>query len=209
MIPEKPVYVKGIEGSNQYLENLRTPLGETVTWERQGSLAVNGINGMVDIYEIILPSGKLYRTIYLNMYGTQNSTKLPKGFAGKKSPCGTNSNSNSKSKTNETSDRITIDLTVPANVLDQYIDEVYQANINNYRVPGFRTGKAPRTVVEKIYGENEFLEEAVDRCIENEGLKKLKSMGLLSRCKPNVTIINASKINGVVAEIEYSNCEKL
>ena len=35
---------------------------------------------MVDIYEIILPSGKLYKTIYLNMYGTQNSTKTPKGF---------------------------------------------------------------------------------------------------------------------------------
>ena len=206
LVPEKPVYVKGIEGSNNYLENLRTSLGEIVTWERQGSLAVNGINGMVDIYEIILPSGKLYKTIYLNLYGTHNSTKLPKGFVAKGSPGGTNV---PKARTSETSERTTIELTVPADVLDQYIEETYQANINNYRVPGFRTGKAPRAVVEKIYGENEFLEEAVDRCIEKECMKKLRSMGLLSPSKPKVSIISASKINGVVAELEYSNCEKV
>lgn len=80
LVPEKPVYVKGVEGSEEYLRNLRTSLGEIVTWERRGSLAVDNVNGMVDIYEIILPSGKLYKTIYLNMYGMQNSTKAPKGF---------------------------------------------------------------------------------------------------------------------------------
>lgn len=80
LVPEKPVYVKGVAGSEEYLGNLRTLLGEMVTWERRGSLAVDKVNGMVDIYEIILPSGKLYKTIYLNMYGTQNSTKTPKGF---------------------------------------------------------------------------------------------------------------------------------
>ena len=63
LVPEKPVYVKGVEGSEKYLGNLRTPNGEMVTWERRGSLAVDNVNGLVDIYEIILPSGKFYKTI--------------------------------------------------------------------------------------------------------------------------------------------------
>lgn len=81
LIPEKPVYVKGVEGSDKYLKSLRTVLGENITWERRGSISVDGINGMIDIYDISLHSGKAYKTLYLNMYGTQDSTIAPKGFS--------------------------------------------------------------------------------------------------------------------------------
>lgn len=43
-------------------------------------MSVDGINGMIDIYEGYLPSGKRYKTLYVNMYGTANSTTAPKGF---------------------------------------------------------------------------------------------------------------------------------
>lgn len=80
LLPEKPVYVKGVEGSEEYLKKLRTTRGEKVFWERTGSLAVDHVNGMVDIYEITLSTGLPYRTIYLNMYATKNSTTAPAGF---------------------------------------------------------------------------------------------------------------------------------
>ena len=80
-VPEKPIYVKGVEGSDKYLKSLRTVLGESIIWERHGSISVDGINGMIDIYDISLHSGKPYKTLYLNMYGTQDSTIAPKGFS--------------------------------------------------------------------------------------------------------------------------------
>ena len=43
-------------------------------------MSVDGINGMVDVYDTYLPSGEEYKTIYINMYGASNSTFAPKGF---------------------------------------------------------------------------------------------------------------------------------
>ena len=80
LVPEKPIYTNGVSGSNVYLERLTTTLGEKLSWERQGSMSVDGINGMIDIYEGYLPSGKRYKTLYVNMCGTANSTTAPKGF---------------------------------------------------------------------------------------------------------------------------------
>ena len=35
---------------------------------------------MIDIYDTFLPSGQPYKTIYINMYGANESTKAPNGF---------------------------------------------------------------------------------------------------------------------------------
>jgi hypothetical protein len=35
---------------------------------------------MIDIYDTFLPSGELYKTIYINMYGEKESKVVPKGF---------------------------------------------------------------------------------------------------------------------------------
>ena len=80
LVPKKPIYTQGVGGSKQYLSRLKTSLGEEITWNRRGSISMVGINGMIDIYDSTLPSGKPYKTIYINMYGSSNSQKLPKGF---------------------------------------------------------------------------------------------------------------------------------
>lgn len=80
LVPEKPIYTNGISGSNAYLERLTTTFGEKLSCEKQGSMSIDGITGMIDIYECYLPSGKRYKTLYVNMYGTANSTTSPKGF---------------------------------------------------------------------------------------------------------------------------------
>ncbi len=83
LIPEKPIYTlarKSVEGEIEYLSKLRSPNGEKVKWNRRGSTSVEGINGMIDIYDIYLMSGQKYTTIYINMYGAKASTKMPAGF---------------------------------------------------------------------------------------------------------------------------------
>ena len=63
------------------MEELKTTLGEKLTWNRKGSTSVEGVNGIIDIYESTLPSGKPYKTLYVNMYGSTNSKRIPKGFS--------------------------------------------------------------------------------------------------------------------------------
>ena len=83
LVPQKPIFtlaLKSVEGEKEYLEKLYTVNGEKIKYNRRGSTSVNGINGMIDIYETYLPSGQPYKTIYINMYGAKRSTKAPAGF---------------------------------------------------------------------------------------------------------------------------------
>ena len=88
LVKTKPIYTHGIGGSNEYLRSLETVDGLALTWERRGSTPVDGVNGMVDIYDSILPDGVNYKTLYVNMYGTANSIVIPRGFRKKQSRTG-------------------------------------------------------------------------------------------------------------------------
>ncbi len=80
LVANKPIYTQGVSGSNKYLKSLRTASGEMLTWNRRASISIEGINGLIDIYDSTLYSKKPYKTLYLNIYGNSNSTKAPKGF---------------------------------------------------------------------------------------------------------------------------------
>lgn len=83
LVPEKPIYTLAtdiVEGQRAYLSKLRTSNGEKITWRRLGSTSAAGIHGMIDIYETFLPSGQLYKTLYINMYGARKSVAVPQGF---------------------------------------------------------------------------------------------------------------------------------
>ena len=84
LVPEKPIFtlaLMSVDGEKEYLNQLYTAKGEKITYTRQGSTGVDGINGMIDIYDTYLPSGDFYKTIYINMYGAKRSQSAPKGFS--------------------------------------------------------------------------------------------------------------------------------
>lgn len=84
LVPEKPIYTLAtdiVEGQKAYLNKLRTINGEKITWKRLGSTSAAGIHGMIDIYATFLPSGKPYKTLFINMYGAKKSLGVPQGFA--------------------------------------------------------------------------------------------------------------------------------
>lgn len=80
LVPQKPVYTVGIDEQEKYLKSLRTINGEPIKWNRRGSMSVDGVNGMVDVYDTFMLSGEEYKTIYINMYGAYNATMAPRGF---------------------------------------------------------------------------------------------------------------------------------
>lgn len=56
--------------------------------------------------------------------------------------------------------RVTIEI--EADEFDAAVESVYRKMKNQLNVPGFRKGKAPRKLVEKMYGANLFYEDAVN-----------------------------------------------
>lgn len=56
-------------------------------------------------------------------------------------------------------------IEVPAEELEKATEAAYQKNKNSINVPGFRKGKVPRAMIEKMYGKGVFLEEAANSVI--------------------------------------------
>ncbi len=53
-------------------------------------------------------------------------------------------------------------IEVPAEELEKAIENVYQRTKKNISIPGFRKGKVPRKMVERMYGKEVFYEDAVN-----------------------------------------------
>lgn len=58
--------------------------------------------------------------------------------------------------------QVKLTIAVSAAELDKAKETAYKRNKNQIQVPGFRRGKAPRKIIEKMYGEGVFLEDALN-----------------------------------------------
>ena len=61
----------------------------------------------------------------------------------------------------------TFEVKVPADVFDNAVNEVYKKNKSQLYVAGFRKGKAPRAVIEGMYGKEVFYPDAIEALAED------------------------------------------
>ncbi len=58
-----------------------------------------------------------------------------------------------------------IEFSVSKEVYDKAEMEAYRKNVKSINVPGFRKGKAPKAIIERMYGKGVFFEDAINACI--------------------------------------------
>ena len=86
-------------------------------------------------------------------------------------------------------------IEVPAEELETAIEKVYQKQKKSISVPGFRKGKVPRQMVEKMYGKAVFYEDAANEIIPAAYEKAYDECGedIVSTPEIEVTQIEAGK----------------
>ncbi len=82
-----------------------------------------------------------------------------------------------------------------ADELEKAIEKAYQKQKNKINIPGFRKGKVPRQIVEKMYGKEVFYEDAANELIPDAYDKALLECeeDIVSSPKIEVTQIEAGK----------------
>lgn len=60
---------------------------------------------------------------------------------------------------------VEFEFTIDAEAFKKAVSDAYKKNVGKMNVPGFRKGKAPRAIIEKMYGKGVFYDEALNACI--------------------------------------------
>ena len=82
---------------------------------------------------------------------------------------------------------------VPAEQFDKAVKAAYDKNKNRFNIPGFRKGKAPQAMIEKMYGAGVFYEDAANDAIDASYPDAMKESGLEIVSRPEIDITQIEK----------------
>lgn len=80
-------------------------------------------------------------------------------------------------------------IEVPAEEFSRAIETAYQKNKNRINIPGFRKGKAPRRMIEQMYGKGVFYEDAANAVIPDAYEKALEECEETIVSSPSVNVV--------------------
>lgn len=102
-----------------------------------------------------------------------------------------------KNVTKTESTKAVIEFAVDAETFEKAVTAVYNKKKTNITLPGFRKGKAPRSLIEKMYGKGFLYEDAINDVLPEAFEAALKESTLETVGKPEFDIVSIDE-NGLV-----------
>ena len=95
-----------------------------------------------------------------------------------------------------------LEFEIPKADFDAAVNAVYRKKASRISVPGFRKGKAPRAIIEKMYGKGFFYEDALNDLLPDvlEAALSESKLEVVSRPELDITEIGD---NGVIGTAKY------
>lgn len=88
---------------------------------------------------------------------------------------------------------VALTVEVSAEEFEAAVEKAYRKQRGSIRVPGFRPGKAPRKMIENMYGAGVFYEEAVNEALPDAYTAAVKEQELEVVGYPEVELLNVGK----------------
>lgn len=95
-------------------------------------------------------------------------------------------------------------IEVEASKFDKAIQKAYQKNKNKFNIPGFRKGKVPYAMVEKMYGAAVFYEDAANELISGTYAQAAEESGLEIVARPEINVTQIEKGKPFIFEAEVT-----
>ena len=90
-----------------------------------------------------------------------------------------------------------LQFSVDKATFDAAVDKVYRKQVKSISVPGFRKGKAPKSIIEKMYGTGVFYEDAINDLIPAAYTEALEESKLEVVSQPEFDVVSIDE-NGLV-----------
>lgn len=78
------------------------------------------------------------------------------------------------------------------------VNAAYKKNVGKFNVPGYRKGKAPKAIIEKMYSEAVFYDEAINAVLPDAYEAAVKESGLEVVARPEIDVEDIKKGEPVV-----------
>ena len=92
-----------------------------------------------------------------------------------------------------------IEFSIAKDTFDAEVTKIFRERVKNITVPGFRKGKAPRAIIEKMYGKGVFYEDALNNLLPAEYDAAAKESGLDIVSRPEIDVEEIGD-NGVIVK---------
>ena len=93
--------------------------------------------------------------------------------------------------------RYELQFSVDKATFDAAVEKVYRKQVKSITVPGFRKGKAPRSIIEKMYGTGVFYEDAINDLIPAAYTEALKESAIEAVGQPEFDVVSIDE-NGLL-----------
>ncbi len=93
--------------------------------------------------------------------------------------------------------KVELHFSVEADVFENAIERAYKKEVGKINIPGFRKGKAPRAMIEKMYGKGFFYDTALNDILPSAYEEAIKEAGIEPVAQPEIDVLSLDD-NGVV-----------
>ena len=93
--------------------------------------------------------------------------------------------------------KVELHFSVEQSVFEAACERAYKKEVGKINIPGFRKGKAPRAMIEKMYGKGFFYDTALNEILPEAYESAIKEAGIEPVAQPEIDVLSLDE-NGVV-----------
>lgn len=95
-----------------------------------------------------------------------------------------------------------LEFKIDAEAFATSVEKVARRDLKKFNIPGFRKGKAPRSVVEKMYGKGVFYEDALNDALPAAYEEAVKEAAITPVSRPEFDVVSMDEKEGVTMKAE-------
>lgn len=95
-----------------------------------------------------------------------------------------------KSMNKSTGNQVELEISIDKESFEKAVSAAYRKNVGKMNIPGFRKGKAPRSIIEKMYGKGVFYDDALNALIPDAFESALAESGEKPVGQPEFEVVS-------------------